>query len=112
MQDNPASSMIFNVMVDAVVLEVLAEVYGPQEAHFGLGCAAWEKNLAFYVDDVSITGRDPYWVQNALAVTVENFVRAKMETNLDKTKAMVSTLGFIWGHIEKEAYKQKATGEG
>ena len=36
-QGDPASPMILNIMVDAVVREVLEEVYGPQEASHGMG---------------------------------------------------------------------------
>ena len=36
-QGNPASPMIFNIVMDAVVKAVLAEVYGPQETHHGMG---------------------------------------------------------------------------
>ena len=35
-----------------------------------------------------------------------------MKTNLNKTKNMICTPGFIWGKQVAEAYKQRATGEG
>ena len=35
-QGDPASQYIFNIVVDAVVREVIMEVCGPQEAHHGL----------------------------------------------------------------------------
>ena len=62
--------MTLNIVLDAVVRLVLAEVCGPQEARHSLGWAVGERNLVFYADDGWIMGRDPDWVQNALAVTV------------------------------------------
>ena len=40
------------------------------------------------------------------------FDRAGLQTNLDKTKALIYTPGFIWGKQGAEAYKQQATREG
>ena len=39
-QGDPASSMIFNILVDAVIRAVLAEVCGTNEAHHRMGWAA------------------------------------------------------------------------
>ena len=46
-QGDPASPMIFNIVVDAVVRAVLDVVCGPQEALHGLGWAAGERNVVF-----------------------------------------------------------------
>ena len=81
--------MIFNIMVDAVVRAVLEEVCSLQAAQHGMGWEAWAMNLVFYVDDGRIEGRDHEWVQDALTVMVVMFRRMGLETNLDKTKAMV-----------------------
>ena len=35
-----------------------------------------------------------------------------LETNLDKTKALVCTPGYIWGKWSEAAYKRRATREG
>ena len=43
--------MIFNIVVDAVVRAVLAEVCGPQEAQHGMVWAEVERNLVFCMDD-------------------------------------------------------------
>ena len=40
------------------------------------------------------------------------FERVGLQENLNKTKAMICTPGFIWGKQGDEAYKRKATGEG
>ena len=88
-QGDPASPMIFNTMLDAVLLVVLAEVCRPQEAHHGLVGAVGGRNLILYVDDIRISVRDPDWVQDALSVMVDMFLRISLEMNLEKTKAMV-----------------------
>ena len=36
-QGDPAFPMVFNIMVDAVVIEVVEVVCGPQEARHGMG---------------------------------------------------------------------------
>ena len=55
-QGNPASPMIFNIVVDAVVWEVMEVVCSPQEAYHGMVWEAGERNLVFYADDVMIAG--------------------------------------------------------
>ena len=96
-QGYPASTMIFNIVVDAVVREVLAEVFGTQDAHHGLVWAAGELNLVFYADYGQIEGQDHVWVQDALAVTVAMSRRVGLKNNLEDTKSMVCTPGLIWG---------------
>ena len=44
-QSIPAYPMIFNIIVDEVVKEVLEVVCGPQEARHGMVWAAGEQNL-------------------------------------------------------------------
>ena len=59
----------------------------------------WEvgaMNLVFYEDCGRIAGRNHEWVHDALTVTVAMFWHMGLDTNLDKTKAMVCTPGFIW----------------
>ena len=87
--------MTFNIMVDAVARSMLEAVCGPQEAWHGMGWAAGERNLIFYTDNGRIGGRYHTWVQDALAVSVVMFQQMGMETNLDKTKALVCTPGYI-----------------
>ena len=50
-QGNPASPMIFTILVDAVVREVIEKVCSPQVVQHGMGWAAGEMNLVFYADD-------------------------------------------------------------
>ena len=72
-QGNPAYPMIFNIVLDAVVREVLEEVCSPQDSQHGMVWAAGERNLVFYAYDGRIAGRDHEWVQDALTVTVAIF---------------------------------------
>ena len=69
-----------------------------------------EHNICFYAYDGQISGQDPIWVQAALTKMVRMFERVGLQTNLDKTKAMIFTLGFVWGQQGAEAYKQRTTG--
>ena len=50
-------------------------------------------------------------MQDALMVTVTMFRRVGLETNLEKTKALVCTPRYIWGKCSKSLYKRKATEE-
>ena len=111
-QGDPTTPMIFNIVVDAVVRATLEEVCGPQEARHGMGWEAGERNLTFYVDNRRIVGRDHTWVQEALVVSVAMLQHMGLETNLEKTKDLVCTSGYIWGKCSEAAYKRRATGEG
>ena len=51
-------------------------------------------------------------MQAALTKMVRIFERFRLKTNLNKTKAVICTPGFIWGQQGAEVYKQLSTGEG
>ena len=51
-------------------------------------------------------------MQDALTITVAMFWQMGIETNLDKTKEMVCTPGFIWRKVGELAHKRQETGEG
>ena len=51
-------------------------------------------------------------MQTELTKMVITFQRFGLQTNLNKTKAMICRPGFIWGQQGAEAYKRRATGEG
>ena len=42
----------------------------------------------------------------------KKFERVSLQKNLNKTKAVICTPGFIWGQQVDESYKRQATGEG
>ena len=111
-QGYPASPMILNIVVDAVVRSKLKVVCIPQEARHGMGWSAGEHNLIFYADGRRIGGRNHIWVQGDLTVSVAIFQHMGLETNLEKTKALVCTPGYIWGKCSEADYKRRSTGEG
>ena len=111
-QGEPTFPMIFNIMVDEVVRDVLEELCGPKESQFCWGWAAEEQNILFYADGGRIVGQDHIWVQDALIVTVAMFCWMGLEDNLEKNKLMMCTPGFIWGRLSEKVYKQRATEEG
>ena len=67
-QGKPKLLMIFNVVMDVVVREVLKVVCGPYEAQHRMGLAAVERILVLCVDDGQIVGRDYIWVQDSLTL--------------------------------------------
>ena len=88
-QGDPVSSKIFNIVVDAVVREVILDVCGPQEKHHRFGWSAGEHCIVFYADDERIAGRNPIWLQMNTTYMVRMFVRVVLRTNLGKTKVLV-----------------------
>ena len=58
--------MIFNIVVDTVMQEVLDVVCGPQESKHGLRWAAGESNVILYAENGRIAGQDHMWVQDSL----------------------------------------------
>ena len=111
-QGDPVSPTLFNIIVDEVVRETLQEICGPQEAQHGFRWSEGEHNICFYAYDGRIAGKYLIWVQAALITMVRIFERVGLQTNLDKTKAMICMTGFIWGQQGAEVYKRQATGEG
>ena len=61
-QGNLVFPMIFNIVVYAVVWEVLPEIFGPQEAHQSFGWLERKHNICFYDDEGEIVGQNPIWV--------------------------------------------------
>ena len=111
-QGYPVSPTLFNIIVVAVVRTTLQEICGPKEAQHVFGWSAGEHNIWFYAYDRKITGRDPFWFQAALTTMVRMFERVELQTNLNKTKAMICMTGFIWRQQVAEMYNRRATGEG
>ena len=54
----PASPMIFNIVVFAVAIDVLEVVFEPQEAQHRMGWEAGERDLVFYTYYGWIVGQD------------------------------------------------------
>ena len=95
-QGDPVSPTLFNIIVDAVVRATLQEICGPQEAQHGFDWLVGEHNICFYTDDGQISGRFTIWVQTSLKTMVRIFYKVGLQTNLNKTKAVICTTGLIW----------------
>ena len=63
-----------------------------------------ERNLVFYSDDSRIAGQDHEWVQDALTLMVAVLRRMGIDANLENTKVMVYTSGFIRGKWGETAF--------
>ena len=96
-QGDPASPMMFNIMVNEVVGALLEVVCAPQDTRHDMGWAVGERNLVFYVDDRRIGGREYIWVQDALTASVAMIRRMGLKTKLKKTKTLVCTPGTSGG---------------
>ena len=72
-QGDPVSPTTPNILVDAVVREVLQEVCEPQEVQHVSGWAAREHNIVLYADNVRIEGRNPIWVHTTFTSKVRIF---------------------------------------
>ena len=92
---NPVSHIILNILVDAVVRAVLNLVFSPQEEQHGMVWSAGDINIMLYLDGSRISWRDHEWVQDALMLMVAMFHRMGLGANLENTKAMVCTPGFV-----------------
>ena len=66
----------------------------------------------FYAENGRITGRNPMWMQDKMTTPAHMSEWVGLYKNLGKTKAMISTPGFIWGQLYQYIYKQWVTGEG
>ena len=98
-QGDPFPSTVLNIVVDAVVREVMFEVYGQKWAHHELVSATGEYNVFFYADNNGIAVQKPIWVQEKTLLAVVCMVeRVGLKMNPGKTKAMICTTGFIWGN--------------
>jgi retron-type reverse transcriptase len=73
-QGGPLSSLIFNVVVDAVVREWLRWTLDNKATRDGLTLAqSATRMVSFYVDDGVLSARDPMWLQSALDVLITLF---------------------------------------
>ena len=85
-QGSPLLPNIFNIVVDTMVWEVLAEVFGPHQGYHGLGWSSGERNLVLYADSLCIADRETDWVQCALLLIVDMFNSVELENNLEKER--------------------------
>jgi hypothetical protein len=109
-QGGPLSSFMFNVCVDAVVREWLRQVLGDDAAQKGLGEAAHDHAVAFFVNDGLVMARCPEWLQSCFTILVNLFERIGLRTNAAKTKVMTCLPGKIRVAKAEEEYAAQQTG--
>jgi hypothetical protein len=94
-QGGPLSSLMFNVCVDAVVREWLRQCLGDNTARMGIGEAARDHVVAFFVDDGLVAARCPEWLQSSFTILIHLFKRICLKTNAAKTIVMTCLPGKI-----------------
>jgi len=109
-QGDAASPTIFIVVVDAIVRYWLSLTVDDGSEHDGLGLMVKERLVLFFVDDGLIAARNHEWLQMAIAKLSELFERVGLRTNIQKTKAMTCTPGYISSQLSSPAYKRRQEG--
>ena len=88
-QGEPVSLRIFNVIVDAVVWELLRQTRGDEVARSGVGAEICRFLAAFYADDGLIQSRYLALLQSSFNILVELFERVGFHMSTKKTVTMV-----------------------
>jgi hypothetical protein len=110
-QGGPLSSLIFNVVVDAVVREWLRRTLDDDAAQDGLLMAQIATRMvSFYVDDGVLLVRDPVWLQSAFDVLITFFDQVGLKSNTTKTQVMTCVPGKIRESLSKEVYHDSRMG--
>jgi len=98
-QGGIASPTIFNVVIDAIVRELLHRF--PTEI-----------TAAFYADDGRLAGTNAERLQSCLVYATELFARVGLKMNAPKTKAMVGHNGSLRLQLSTPAYKRRLDDSG
>jgi hypothetical protein len=110
-QGGPLSSLIFNLVVDAVVREWLRWMLDKKATKDGLTMAqSATQMVSFYVDDGVLSAREPVWLQSALDVLITLFEQVGRKTNTKKTQVMTCIPGKIRESLSKEVYHDSRLG--
>jgi hypothetical protein len=109
-QGGPLSGLVFNIYVNAVVREWLRQVLGDNAAQKGLGEAACNHTVAFFVDDGLVAAKCPDWLQSSFTILVNLFKCIGLRTNAANTKVMTCLPGKIWVAKTEEEYATQQTG--
>jgi hypothetical protein len=86
---------MFNICVDAVVREWLWQCLGDNTARMGIGEAARDHVVAFFVDDGLVAARCPEWLQSSFTILIHLFERIGLKNNAAKTIVMTCWPGKI-----------------
>ncbi len=85
-QGGAFSSLMFNVCVDCVIREWLHQVMGDKVAWEGVGDAACDQYIAFFVDDGLVSARCPEWLQSSFDILIKLFERIGLLANANKNE--------------------------
>jgi len=103
----------FNIICDAIIRAWLNVVCDDGAvAVSGFGTHVSEKGVFFYADDGLLGSRDAEWLQQALDVLVDLFMRLGLYTNTTKTVTMTCTPGYIRTHQSDTTYGRRIGGGG
>jgi hypothetical protein len=107
----PISSLIFNVVVNAVVREWLRRTLDNKAVRDGLMMVqSATQMVSFYVDDGVLSARDPVWLQSALDILITLFEQVGLKTNTKLTQVMTCIPGKIRESLSKEVYHDSRLG--
>jgi hypothetical protein len=109
-QGGPLSALMFNVCINAVVREWLWQVLRDDATQKGLGEAARNHTVAFFVDNGLVAARCPGWLQSSFTILVNLFKCNGLQTNVTKTHVMTCLLGKTRVAKTKEEYAAQQTG--
>ena len=103
----------FNIVCDAVIRAWLhATCDDGTIVTSGFGVRVVEKGALFYADDGLLGARDHEWLQKAIDVLVDLFMRVGLHTNTTKTQTMTCTPGYIRTHQSSSTYRRRIGGGG
>jgi hypothetical protein len=101
---------MFNVCVDCVIREWLRQVLGEDTARDGLGEAAHDHMVAFFVDKRLVAASFPEWLQSSFQILIALFEHIGLQTNAEKTKVMTCLPGKIQVAQPDKEYTAQQTG--
>ena len=108
------SPKLFNIILDAVLrhwLSLVIDDAGTIVSH-GFGLSVADRFALFYADDGLIGARNADWLQNALQVLTDLFLRIGLDTNTAKTVTMNCIPGYISTQLSVSGYTHRLTGTG
>ncbi len=110
-QGGSLSSLLFNVVVDAVVREWCHRILDKKATRDGLTMAqSTTQMVSFYVDGGVLSARDPVWLQSALKILITLFEQVGLKMNTKKTQVMTCIPGKIRESLSKEVYHDSRLG--
>jgi hypothetical protein len=101
---------MFNVCVDCVIREWPQQVLGEDVTRDGLGEAARDHMVAFFINDRLVAARCPEWLQSSFQILIALFECIGLQTNAEKTKVMTCLPGRIRVAQTDEEYAAQQTG--